>query len=198
MPTAPSEPVPRTDIFFAEKDKDLRNDVRRLGGLVGDLIKDQGGEALFDLVEAARKASIAHREGDTAALPELQTLLAALTPLTARDFVRAFSTYFQMINMAEKVHRIRRRRAYLRDVTTPQPLSFEDTLGQFREAGVDVSAFESALSSVLVEPVFTAHPTEAMRRTLLHKQQNIARHLSLIHISEPTRRTPISYAVFCL
>ncbi len=177
MSTAPSEPVPRTDIFFAEKDKDLRNDVRRLGGLVGDLIKDQGGEALFDLVEAARRASIAHREGDTAALPELQTLLAALTPLTARDFVRAFSTYFQMINMAEKVHRIRRRRAYLRDVTTPQPLSFEDTLGQFREAGVDVSAFESALSSVLVEPVFTAHPTEAMRRTLLHKQQNIARHL---------------------
>jgi phosphoenolpyruvate carboxylase len=177
MSTPSSESVPRAEIFFAEKDKALRNDVRRLGELVGELIKDQGGEALFDLVEAARRASIAQREGDAGALTELRALLAALTPRTARDFIRSFSTYFQMINMAEKVHRIRRRRAYFRDVETPQPLSFEDTLSRLKDLGVDASAVESALNSVLVEPVFTAHPTEATRRTLLRKQQNIARHL---------------------
>ena len=177
MSTPPSEPVPRAEIFFAEKDKALRDDVRRLGELVGELVRDQGGEALFDLVEAARRASIAQREGDADALQELRTLLAALTPRTARDFIRAFSTYFQMINMAEKVHRIRRRRAYLRDADTPQPLSFTDTLRRLKETGIDASAIETVLNSVSVEPVFTAHPTEATRRTLLRKQQNVARHL---------------------
>ncbi len=177
MSTPAPESVPRADIFFAEKDKALRDDVHRLGGLVGELVKDQGGEALFDLVEAARCASIAQREGDTNAHQELRTLLAALTPRTAKDFIRAFSTYFQMVNMAEKVHRIRRRRAYLRDAETPQPLGFADTLSRLKEAGVDAASIESVLNTVSVEPVFTAHPTEATRRTLLRKQQNVARHL---------------------
>ncbi|MFL2546416.1 MAG: phosphoenolpyruvate carboxylase [Candidatus Rariloculaceae bacterium] len=177
MSTPSSESVPRAEIYFPAKDKALRDDVRRLGELVGEVVRDQGGEALFDLVEAARRASIARREGDEGALQELRTLLAALTPSAARDFIRAFSTYFQMINMAEKVHRIRRRRAYLRDAKTPQPLSFVDTLTRLKDAGVDAFAIESVLSSVSVEPVFTAHPTEVTRRTLLRKQQNVARHL---------------------
>ncbi|MEE8238117.1 MAG: phosphoenolpyruvate carboxylase, partial [Gammaproteobacteria bacterium] len=172
-----SEPIPRAEIFFAEKDKALREDVHRLGGLVGELVKDQGGEALFDLVEAARQASIAHHEGDDRALEELTTLLAALRPRTARDFIRSFSTYFQMVNMAEKVHRIRRRRAYLRDADTPQPLGFTDTLRKLKEAKVDAQSIERVLSTLSVEPVFTAHPTEATRRTLLRKQQNVTRHL---------------------
>ncbi len=172
-----SEPIPRADIFFAEKDKALREDVHRLGELVGELVKDQGGEALFDLVEAARQAAIAHREGNVRAFEELTTLLAALTPRIARDLIRAFSTYFQMVNMAEKVHRIRRRRAYLRDADTPQPLGFADTLRKLKEAKVDAASIERVLSTLSVEPVFTAHPTEATRRTLLRKQQNITRHL---------------------
>ena len=172
-----SESIPRAEIFFAEKDKALRDDVRRLGELVGELIKDQSGEALFDLVEAARRAAIAHREGDASALEELKTLLAALTPRTARDFIRAFSTYFQMINMAEKVHRIRRRRSYLRNADQPQPLGFTDTLRKLKAAGVDAPTIEKVLSTLSVEPVFTAHPSEATRRTLLRKQQNITRHL---------------------
>jgi len=155
----------------------LRDDVRRLGELVGELVKDQAGEALFDLVEAARRAAIAHREGDAGALEELRMLLAALTPRTARDFIRAFSTYFQMVNMAEKVHRIRRRRAYLRDAHSPQPLGFADTLHRLKKAGIDAVSIEKVLSTLSVEPVFTAHPTEATRRTLLRKQQNITRHL---------------------
>jgi phosphoenolpyruvate carboxylase len=110
-----SPAVQREHIVFEEKDRALREDVHMLGQLVGELVREQGGEALFDLVEAARRASIAHREGEEGAFATMRTLLAALQPSTARDFIRAFSTYFQMVNMAEKVHRIRRRRAYLRD-----------------------------------------------------------------------------------
>ena len=76
-----SDSVPRAEIFFAEKDRALRDDVHRLGELVGELVKDQGGEALFDLVEAARRASIAQREGDSGARQELKTLLSALLGL---------------------------------------------------------------------------------------------------------------------
>jgi phosphoenolpyruvate carboxylase len=177
MSTSASQTVRRADIYFAEKDQALREDVRRLGELVGELVKDQGGEALFDLVEAARRASIAHREGDERALAELRSLLVALAAETARDFIRAFSTYFQMVNMAEKVHRIRRRRAYLRDETKQQRLGFADILGQLKADGLDGNAVERSLGSLSVEPVFTAHPTEATRRTLLRKQQNVARHL---------------------
>jgi len=177
MSSSSSQTVRRADIFFAEKDQALKRDVRRLGELVGELVKEQGGEALFDLVEAARRVAIAHREGDAGALEELQALVSALAPSTARDFIRAFSTYFQMVNMAEKVHRIRRRRAYLRDASTPQPQGFVDTLSRLKEAGVTASEIEAAFNLVSVEPVFTAHPTEASRRTLLRKQQNIARHL---------------------
>ena len=177
MSTPPSQTVRRADIFFAEKDQALKRDVSRLGELVGELVKEQGGEALFDLVEAARRASIAHREGDSEALESLQTLLAALEPSTARDFIRAFSTYFQMVNMAEKVHRIRRRRSYLRDAKTHQPLGFVDILTKLKDAGVEATDIREALEEISVEPVFTAHPTEASRRTLLQKQQIIARHL---------------------
>ena len=177
MSSSKSKKVRREEIFFAEKDQALKADVRRLGELVGELVKEQGGEALFDLVEEARRISIAHREGSVDELEKLQALLSALEPGTARDFIRAFSTYFQMVNMAEKVHRIRRRRAYLRDSTKHQPLSFLDILKQLKESGLEAPDIEDALAQISVEPVFTAHPTEASRRTLLRKQQNIARHL---------------------
>ena len=162
-------------MYFAEKDRALRDDVHLLGELVGELIREQGGEALYDLIEAARRASIRHREGEAGELETLRALLAALAPSTAREFIRAFSTYFQMVNMAETVHRIRRRRAYLQDSATPQPFSFTDTLQRLRTAGVTDEDVEQCLARMSIEPVLAPHPTEATRRTLLRKQQNIAR-----------------------
>jgi phosphoenolpyruvate carboxylase len=178
----------RANIFFAEKDQALREDVHRLGELVGELVREQGGEALFDLVEAARRAAIAHREGDTTAHSELKSLLGALAPSTARDFIRAFSTYFQMVNMAEKVHRIRRRRAYLRDAGTPQPFGFVDICQRLEAQGADADEIERVLGSVSVQPVFTAHPTEVTRRSLLRKEQSIARHL--VEMMDPYMTPP--------
>jgi len=137
--------IVRADIVFEEKDQALREDVHRRGTLVGELVREQGGEALFDLVEAARRASIQRREGDAQAFGELKTLLGALAPSTARDFIRAFSTYFQMVNMAEKVHRIRRRREYLRDEGKPQPFGFLDVLERLKAAGIGPADIEDVI-----------------------------------------------------
>ena len=79
--------------------------------------------------------------------------------------------------MAEKVHRIRRRRAYLRDENTPQPFGFIDILRRLKAEGASADEVERVIDTICIEPVFTAHPTEVTRRTLLRKQQSIARHL---------------------
>jgi phosphoenolpyruvate carboxylase len=177
MSEAAAKPVVRSDIVFAEKDKALRDDVRRLGTLVGELVEEQGGEALFDLVEAARRAAIAHREGDTHATERLHDLIAELAPQTAGDFIRAFSTYFQMVNTAEKIHRIRRRRAYLKDSKTPQPYGVLDTLSRLKEHGLDRDQVAQALERVELVPVFTSLSTRVTRRTLLRKEHSIAKRL---------------------
>jgi phosphoenolpyruvate carboxylase len=177
MSQSVSKAVERSDIVFAEKDTALRDDVSRLGQLVGQLVEEQGGEALFDLVEAARRAAIAQREGDAEAGERLQELLRELAPQTAADFIRAFSTYFQMVNTAEKVHRIRRRRAYLRDASRPQPFGMLDTLQRMKQAGSDRDAVQQAFERVELVPVFTSHATEVTRRTLLRKQHSIAKRL---------------------
>lgn len=177
MSEAAAKPVVRSDIVFAEKDKALRDDVRRLGRLVGELVEEQGGEALFDLVEAARRAAIAHREGDASATGRLQELITELAPQTAADFVRAFSTYFQMVNTAEKVHRIRRRRAYLKDSKTPQPFGLLDTLARLKQQGVNRDELEQALQRVELQPVFTSLSTRVTRRTLLRKEHSVAKRL---------------------
>jgi hypothetical protein len=97
-----------------------------LGALVGDLLREQGGDALFERVETVRVASIRTREGDASAERRLSELLAGLTAAEAGELTRAFSTYFQVVNLAEKIHRIRRRRDYLREPGAVQRASLLD------------------------------------------------------------------------
>ena len=101
----------RDDIQFPPKHSALRDDVHVLGALIGEVLSEQGGDALFDLVENDRRPPIRRRAGDRSAA-ELVSTLARSRPQVARDLVRAFSTWFRVVNMAEKVHRIRRRRDY--------------------------------------------------------------------------------------
>src|SRR5690606_12878236 len=95
----------------------------------------------------------------------------------AEAVVRAFSTYFGAINLAERVHRIRRRRDYERSSDLPQPGGFEAVLRGLQEDGVSFEELAATLPRLWVEPVFTAHPTEAVRRVMLEKERAIVERL---------------------
>jgi len=170
--------------MFEAKDQPLRDDVRILGTLVGELLKDQGGEEFFELVENARLRAIRRREGNELPGEGLAELVSNLDLSLALEVIRAFSTYFQMVNTAEKVHRIRRRREYLQEYGQYQPGGLEETLVKLKAAGFDRRALQKLLNRLHVEPVFTAHPTEPTRRTILRKEQHIVRRL--IDMLNPT------------
>lgn len=165
--------MPRSDISFPVKDAELREDVRMLGALVGEVIREQGGDALFDIVERDRQAAIARRDGDPLGATELTARTRNVPPEQARDLLRAFSTWFQMVNMAEKVHRIRRRRQYLNEGVM-QPGGVLDAVVKLKQKGHSLADIRRLMLEMWIEPVFTAHPTESTRRTILRKQQKIA------------------------
>ena len=164
----------RQDIHFPAKDAQLREDVHALGVLVGEILREQSGETFFAEVEADRVLAIRRREGDPAATAELQRHTAGRAPAEARDLVRAFSTWFQVVNVAEKVHRIRRRRQYLSDSGRPQPGGLEEALLRLRQEGADAQSVARLLERIGIFPIFTPHPTESTRRTLLRMQQRLA------------------------
>ena len=171
----PQSNPPAPDGSRAEAaDAPLRDDVRRLGATVGDMLAEQHGAGFLELVERLRTTSIARRENGDA--PDgLQALLTDLPVPRAEALTRAFSIYFQMVNIAERVHRIRRRRDYQRQSRTPQPESLHDALARLKASGVSAKELLLWLARLDVEPVFTAHPTEAVRRSILEKEQEIVR-----------------------
>ena len=155
---------------FLPHDGPLREDVHHLGMLIGQMLAEQGGEPFYRRVETVRTAAIRRRnEGRT-----VETLAASLAALDAGDaeaLVRAFAAWFHSVNTAERVHRIRRRRDYQLAGAAPQPESLADTLASLKARGVGAGELLACLAHLDVEPVFTAHPTEAMRRSLLEKEQ---------------------------
>ena len=167
----------RREIHFPLKDAGLRNDVRLLGSLVGEVIEEQGGDILFHQVESARMSAIRRREAEPGTDNPLFQLAATLDTAQASDLIRAFSTYFQVVNLAEKIHRIRRSRDYLRSGSGPQPGGIEDAIRKIIRAGCSMADMQDLLSRIHIEPVFTAHPTEATRRTILEKHLRIAQRL---------------------
>jgi phosphoenolpyruvate carboxylase len=118
---------------FAPPDLPLRDDVRRLGALVGDMLAEQVSPAFLDEVERVRTTAIARRQNG-GSIESLSELLDGMEPADAESLVRAFSTYFQVVNIAERVHRIRRRRDYQRaDTGKPQPESLHDALQRLKD-----------------------------------------------------------------
>lgn len=165
--------MPRHDLVFPIKDAELREDVHMLGALVGDVIREQGGDDLFQAVENDRQAAIAQREGEAEGAVQLIVRTRDVPAAQARDLLRAFSTWFEMVNMAEKVHRIRRRRQYFNEGAT-QPGGIEEAIVTLKRQGLDLADIRRLMLQMWIEPVFTAHPTESTRRTILRKQQKIA------------------------
>ncbi|GAB2587816.1 phosphoenolpyruvate carboxylase [Dyella jejuensis] len=172
------------DPEFLPHDAPLREDVHRLGAMVGRMLAEQGGDGFYQRVEQVRTASIRRRrEGQ--AVDELAESLAGLDAAAAEALARAFAAYFQAVNTAERVHRIRRRRDYQRTGDTAQPESLLDVLQRLKEQGASADEVLEWLYKLKVEPVFTAHPTEAIRRSLLEKEQAIVR--ALVDNFDPTR-----------
>lgn len=165
----------REEIDFPPEHEALREDVGALGSMVGDLLREQRGESLFARVESARATAIDRRIGNAGG-EELRRACAFEAPGEALDFVRGFAAWFRMVNLAEQVHRIRRQREWAADAR-PQPESLEAVLDQLRDEGMGFQEFEALLSGLLLEPVLTAHPTEATRRSILEKEQRMAQYL---------------------
>lgn len=167
--------VKRTEIEFPPKHAALRDDVHMLGSLVGDVLREQGGIELFELVERDRTLAIARRNGDVAAERELEARMRDRAPELARDLERAFSSWFQSVNLAEQVHRIRRRRAYFQDdAERPQPGGIGDAIGKLKARGLSREQVLELLAGVQIQPIFMSHPIESTRRTILRKQQRLA------------------------
>jgi phosphoenolpyruvate carboxylase len=143
------------------------------------VLREQCGEEFFQLVERARRAAI------TSTDDALDALVTGLPARDAETLIRAFATYFEVVNLAERIHRIRRRRDYLRGASEPQEGSLRATLQRLAGAGVTSQRTAALLQRLRVEPVFTAHPTEATRRTLLEKEQVIGR--LLVERLDPAR-----------
>jgi len=163
------------EIYFPEKDQSLREDVRVLGALVGEMLAEQEGQEFLLQVEAVRQTAIKRREREIGAAEKLDILLTGMNVADAARLVRAFTTYFQVVNLAEKVHRIRRRRDYLRRGENVQPGGLLAVMKELKSCSLD--EMMTALNGLSIEPVMTAHPTESTRRTLLEKEQVILRRL---------------------
>src|SRR3954467_11986321 len=169
------------------KDLPLRRDVRSLGVLLGRVLVDQVGESIFKTVEQLRRLLIqsrAHTARSQSSSDEMQqagSIVQALSIEQAHRVTKAFAIYFELTNLAETNHRKRRRRAgKLNPTQTPLPGSFRGTLLRMKNAGMSAQQALAALRDVKVVPVFTAHPTEVARRTVLTKRRRIAKCLELL------------------
>jgi phosphoenolpyruvate carboxylase len=164
-------------VDFPEKDLPLRNDVSLLGQLLGECLVEQHGPEMLERVEMVRIAAIKMREGDHAGDESLDWMLGSLPVEELRRIVKAFSTYLGLANLAEKVHRIRRRRTYLKMGETLQRGSLEEVLARLATDGAQARDLAEVIAGLRIRPVFTAHPTEATRRSLLEKDYSIVHRL---------------------
>ncbi|HEX6558580.1 MAG TPA: phosphoenolpyruvate carboxylase, partial [Longimicrobiales bacterium] len=162
------------------KEAPLRRDVRSLGELLGDTIREQCGQALFEKVETLRRLAIEHRDaGAEDALRNALQLVRAASVDDAYQLARAFAFYFELTNLAETNHRKRRRRA-AQIHHRIQAGEIAGTLQRMRAAGTSAEDARSALARIVITPVFTAHPTEVARRTVLAKRRRIAGELAAL------------------
>lgn len=157
----------------------LRADVRWLGTLLGDTLREQGGDALFEKVEQVRRLARDARQSDPPEYAAVSSALRGLSLGEARDVARAFSHFLTLANIAETHHRVRRRRDHGRVADAPpQRGSFEDTFRRLLDQGVSPEALVEAVRRLQIELVLTAHPTQVVRRTLLQKHDRLEACLS--------------------
>ena len=160
----------------ADKDAPLRDDIRLLGRVLGDTLREQHGEAAFELIERTRQMAIRfRRDRDPGAKRELQRMLDGLPYAEVVAVARAFTFFSQLANLAEDLHHNRRRRFHQREDPQPQEGSFALALARVREVGFGAADIERLFAQGVVTPVLTAHPTEVQRRAVLNRQRELTR-----------------------
>ena len=173
-----------------ENGGELARDVRLLGNALGDVLREQGGEALLQNVERIRaltKEARAQR-GQDAAEAELDALFGGMPFGQALPVLKAFTTYFQLINLAEQkeIVRVNRRRAF-KAGDKPRPESVRDAVQRLCESGVTADQMRALIGSLSIQLVFTAHPTEAKRRSVQEKLHRISDYLGRLEEPQTSR-----------
>ncbi|HEY9787767.1 MAG TPA: phosphoenolpyruvate carboxylase, partial [Candidatus Obscuribacterales bacterium] len=164
-----------------ERDKALRDDVRMLGTLLGDTIRRFDGEGVFQTVERFRTlCKSLHQNRNQETLDELRDLIAGIDDDTAGKVIKAFLTYFDLINIAEQNHRVRRRTEREANATADaaEPDSLIGLAKRLESKNISARALHETLERLDIQVVFTAHPTEITRRTVLIKQLELAQYLT--------------------
>jgi len=159
-------------------ERPLIDDIRLLGRLLGDVIREQDGVAAYELIEQVRKLSVAfRRDADHDADKALKKLLKGLSSDQTVSVIRAFTYFSHLANLAEDRHHIRRRAVHERAGDT-QEGSIEVALARLRRAGIAPKTIAQTLAHSFVSPVLTAHPTEVQRKSILDAERDIAQLLT--------------------
>jgi phosphoenolpyruvate carboxylase len=162
-----------------EKDAPLRYDIRLLGRILGETLRAQEGEAVYEAVERIRRISVRfHRDADASAREELTDALAGLPPDEAVRFIRAFGYFSHLSNIAEDQHHIRRTRAHAMAGSAPREGSMGYALAHARDSGITRAALERFFAGAACRPVLTAHPTEVRRKSSIDREMEVARLLA--------------------
>ncbi|MGU3651349.1 phosphoenolpyruvate carboxylase [Mycolicibacterium sp. A43C] len=168
---APIGSVQRTNVG-REATEPMREDIRLLGAILGDTVREQNGDNIFDLVEKARVESFRIRRSEIDRA-ELADLFRDIDVHQAIPVIRAFTHFALLANVAEDIHRERRRAVHEAAGEPPQDSSLAATYRKLDGAQLDASVVTAALTGALVSPVITAHPTETRRRTVFDTQHHI-------------------------
>src|ERR1700754_3081063 len=155
-----------------EATEPMREDIRLLGTILGDTVREQNGDEVFDLVERARVASFRVRRSEIERA-EVAGLFEGIDIHQAIPVIRAFSHFALLANVAEDIHRERRRAVHVAAGDPPQDSSLAATYLKLYSAELDSATVADALTGALVSPVITAHPTETRRRTVFDTQHRI-------------------------
>jgi phosphoenolpyruvate carboxylase len=175
-----------------DKDQPLSDDIRLLGRLLGNTVREQEGVAVFERVEEIRRLALRfHRDDDPAAREEMETLLRELPREGTNRVVRAFSYFSHLANIAEDQHHIRRARTHALAGSPPREGSLAFSLQRALAAGIDAVRLGQFFASAQVRPVLTAHPTEVQRKSILDCQWKIAR---LLDVRDRTQLSPEEHA----
>ncbi|WP_293004484.1 phosphoenolpyruvate carboxylase [Mycobacterium sp.] len=156
----------------------MREDIRLLGSILGDTVREQNGDEVFDLVERARVASFQVRRSEIERA-EVAELFDGINIRQALPVIRAFSHFALLANVAEDIHRERRRAIHVAEGEPPQDSSLAATYLKLDAADLDTATVAEALTGAMVSPVITAHPTETRRRTVFDTQHRITQLMRL-------------------